>query len=696
MTEFDPLRVALVAAEPAEDSASGESVATGYFLTGDLVLTVGHVADRPDWTFRVRAEVGGPDDHWSAAKPQWTGGSGVDAMLLRTTRQFGDWAPPSFSTDMDNGTWQSSGYPKAAADEKKSNRKTLPLKGSFGISRGQGPQELALRTEYNISPNWDTYWKGISGAPVFSAGQDDNSGLIGIITDASRALLDGLVGLPIMSLLDDIHFRSIIYPSFLGQLPANPFCLVLTSETSTSDLIGQTSGVISGFGDVDVQFQELHKTPVEIPILKAVESVENWAATVDAVARADYLIADVTSFEPAVMLLLGIRSVLRRGVTISVTDGPSPADITGGKPADISSELPFNVKETRVLSFKDNEDFYDDLHLAMAEGAANLSRDANYLDLPAYLAVRSPRPESWAETDRDSMLVLCPFMKDYSNFYEKKLRQIIRGHTGNKIPSRMIDLKSPRLVGQALYEQIRWSSWCIVDWSHWRANVFFELGVRLACSERDPLCIIQRSDDPRDQQSGELRQKELLQKLINPVIYDPKDPREKLKAALESWSKQPLLVNERSPSQETLPSAATFSVAQDSFLWQTDAMLTSPHIEQRREVELIFGSDPEKQPERLVLFSDNKQFEAKLQAAAIEKWIAAWLYLRHLSTADDALRSNDAELNDVANRVLYALNASQDPRHIQLRQEIDDFLETRTPPPHIRIRRVTEGDASNG
>ena len=57
----------------------------------------------------------------------------------------------------------------------------------------------------------------------------------------------------------------------------------------------------------------------------------------------------------------------------------------------------------------------------------------------------------------------------------------------------MLDLRSPRLVGQALYEQVRWSSWCLVDLTEWRPNVFFELGVRLACSERDPMCIIQRS-----------------------------------------------------------------------------------------------------------------------------------------------------------------------------------------------------------
>ena len=51
------------------------------------------------------------------------------------------------------------------------------------------------------------------------------------------------------------------------------------------------------------------------------------------------------------MLLLGIRSVVRRGVTVSVTSGELSAH---------SSSVPFNVQETRVLSYKDDPVFYRD------------------------------------------------------------------------------------------------------------------------------------------------------------------------------------------------------------------------------------------------------------------------------------------------------------------------------------------------
>jgi hypothetical protein len=387
------------------------------------------------------------------------------------------------------------------------------------------------------------------------------------------------------------------------------------------------------------------------------------------------------------MLLLGIRSVVRRGVTVSVT---SDELATG------SVALPFNVQETRVLSFEDGS-FYDNLRRAMAEGSANLSRDSNYLDLPAYHAVRVPRPESWAEEDAKSLLVLCPFSPTYSTYYQKQLHPIVRGHTGNMTPLRMLDLRSPRLVGQALYEQVRWSSRCLVDWTGWRANVFFELGVRLACSEHDPLCIIQWRDvaegiEDVGPQSSELRQRDLLRELLHPVEYDPHKPRETLVRAVKSWSSLVQAGNGGPSSQRALPPAATFAVAQASFQWQRDAMLTPPHIQQRAAAEQILGQDQERLPERLVLFADNSQFDDALEAAVIEKWIAAWLYLKHLySEGDDTSGDSKAELITVGRLAQHALGSSSDPRHKSLRKEIQAFLRAERNRRHTR-----EGDSGNG
>jgi len=244
------------------------------------------------------------------------------------------------------------------------------------------------------------------------------------------------------------------------------------------------------------------------------------------------------------------------------------------------------------------------------------------------------------------------------------------------MPVRMLDLRSPRLVGQALYEQIRWASRCLVDWTGWRPNVFFELGVRLACSEYDPLCTIQRNSvDGTGARPSELSQYELLRKLLDPVEYDPARPREALVGALEAWTGAPRLWNARTPSHRRLPPAATFDVAQASFQWRLDAMLTPPHTELRVTAEQILGKDQERRPERLTLFADNNQFDTALRASVRERWIAAWLYLKHRCMSDD-IPSEDiqSELITVSRLTQHALSSSRDPRHMQLRREIREFL----------------------
>ena len=298
---LDHSRIALVTVKSkTDDTSSGpfEEVGTGYFLTGNLVLTARHVVTRPDCIVRVRGEVGGSDKYrWSEAEPQWIGASDVNnATVLRTTDWFGNWDAPKIQEIANGGTWESAGYASIAADENatEENPNSLSLCGSCNGSVGVGSEEIALQIEQISAENLADYRPGLSGAPVFSMGQEDD-GLIGIITDADQAWPNGLVGLSATRLLHDIRFRSLITPSFLGRLPTKTWCLVLTEESSTSDLVGQVAGVLAGFGVEDLLVRELHGKPIEIPVLETIKSAENLAITVDALARADYLIADVTS-----------------------------------------------------------------------------------------------------------------------------------------------------------------------------------------------------------------------------------------------------------------------------------------------------------------------------------------------------------------------------------------------------------------
>jgi hypothetical protein len=668
---MDNRRIALVVAK----DGSSDSVATGYFIEADLVLTVRHVAKSLDSTFKVRANSVDPTtaDPWCEATVIWRGVGDIDALLLRTSRRFGNWDPEKLQHNASEGRWRSSGYALVAADEDSGSRMTQPVSGSFAFSEGQGAPSLALQTEQHLRDSWDTYWRGISGAPIFHSPGNE---LVGIIVEANRASPNGLVGLPIGRILDDIGFRKAVAHSFLEHLPEKPWCLVLTAEQTDGSLPSEVAGVLSGFRDEEANFQRLQEEPVVLPVLEAIRSVENWVIAVEALAKADYVVADVTGFEPAVMLLLGVRSVLRRGVTVSVTRDNLEAEAPRSGTEAKAPSLPFNVQETRVLSYV-NAAFYDDLHRAMAEGAANLARDPNYLDLPAYYGVRTPRSEVWAEENSRTLLMLCPFSYSYTAFFENKLRPIVRAHTRNLMPLRMLDLRSPRLVGQALYEQIRWAGRCIVDWTYWRPNVFFELGVRLACSEDDPLSIVDEDfaaeNVSKDSATPKLEQRQLLHDLLLPVPYSRADPRPSLKPVLEAWRTTAGGSSWRR-STSGIPPAATFAVAQASFVWSGDPLLTLPHVEQRQAVEKILGRDPERLPERLALFSNDPSFDIALQNSVRERWIAAWLYLRHLSAREDPDDGVAAELTVIGRLASQALRSSQELRHVELRREITEFL----------------------
>ncbi len=239
----------------------------------------------------------------------------------------------------------------------------------------------------------------------------------------------------------------------------------------------------------------------------------------------------------------------------------------------------------------------------------------------------------------------------------------------DRIPERMLDLRSPRLVGQALYEQIRWATLCLVDWTGWRPNVFFELGVRLACAERDPLCLIDAIDD------GELVQHSALRELLGPVGYHAEQvaaTRKRLKSLLPDWSSGRTMTQQRKSHE--LPPGATFAVTQASIDWAADPALDPPHVELRRGVEQLFGADVEQHPEKLVLFSDNAQFYAALRAAAHEKWISSWLYLRHRCADDERGGPDWEEFLEVSAATLNALVRSTDPRHQRLCDEVRAVL----------------------
>jgi hypothetical protein len=241
----------------------------------------------------------------------------------------------------------------------------------------------------------DAVMKGMSGAPVIST---EDRMVVGVVSGRYNsddgwlrdsvwiARVEDLTSL--LAERSDADVRRATASMLIGPLPTKPWCLVLTAETlGPVRLMDRVTDVISRFMDEAPVFDTIHESPIELSVVDALRTAENWQVAVEAVTKADCMVADVSGFEPGVMLLLGLRSVVRRGVTLSVSRRFRDA-------AD-ARETPFNVQETRVIPYDTNE-FYMRLSEALREGVASLHSDLNYLDLPAYHAVRTPRSEGWA------------------------------------------------------------------------------------------------------------------------------------------------------------------------------------------------------------------------------------------------------------------------------------------------------------
>jgi hypothetical protein len=75
----------------------------------------------------------------------------------------------------------------------------------------------------------------------------------------------------------------------------------------------------------------------------------------------------------------------------------------------------------------------------------------------AYDAVRCPEPGTLpgSPSVRDKVLMLCPFHEDYTKHWYYVSDKVAIEAAKSLV--RMIDIASPQLVGQALYEHIRWT-----------------------------------------------------------------------------------------------------------------------------------------------------------------------------------------------------------------------------------------------
>jgi hypothetical protein len=668
----DTRRLALVEWTSPATTPVGERshVGTGYFVTADLVLTAFHVAPDDTGSIRVRVEDG---------QPQWREGGRIvwreeslDAALIRVAPPIAPeralhWRAQLLETDV---AWQSTAYPDAARpDHDPGARKSAGLRGTLYAQGGggQGQRELDLGVE---NPPTMSDWAGISGAPVFIG--DDT--FVGIIRSTGFSG-ERLQGTPANALLQNIGFRRAIEQPWLRRDEPGPWVLTLLSEGEPGDLADSIRASFLRNGDsiATLMGTSLEDHVVAVQVLDAVQTPERWLQLVEAICRAPIMIVDVTDFQPATMIALGVRAVVRRGITIAMT-ARHLAD-------DELSRLPFNIQESKLVSYDDADlTDKDDLHSlnvianTVVSGLRELRSNPRYLDLPAYDAVRCPPQEQPLERQqaRETVLILCSFHEEYRGHWKKLNTALAKSYPRNLI-ARMRDIASPRLVGPALYEQIRWTKTCVVDWTHWRPNVFFELGVRLACSNLEPVCLLEEDDA-----SPPLKQKPLLEALFGPTRYPAsKDVRPAVRNALTAHDLHRALKDGDTPPPRAVsrvPYSGTHQVCLASFDYAQERVMLRPHEFLRGSVDALVGKDPQKTGESPVLFATNPAFARELRHSVRERWIASWLYLRsrHLKAdldRDPALRQ---ELKDLGETFFQQVRA--DPTDPSIKALRDDAL----------------------
>ena len=153
-----------------------------------------------------------------------------------------------------------------------------------------------------------------------------------------------------------------------------------------------------------------------------------------------------------------------------------------------SKPLPFNLASLNPIHTDADTEYITD---AIESGLAALKAQPNaYLDLPAFDAVRLLGEDYRPIEPESQIFILRWFDKQYDKHVRKVINTRLRARFGEKTKIlTTIDSQSPELVEQRLYAAIRRTQLCILDWTAWRPNVFFEAGVRLAVNKRDPIFI---------------------------------------------------------------------------------------------------------------------------------------------------------------------------------------------------------------
>lgn len=377
--------------------------------------------------------------------------------------------------------------------------------------------------------------------------------------------------------------------------------------------------------DLADEYRRANTRLASFDVLDAFASPASLDVAVRLIVEADLALFDVTDFEPGVMLLLGVRAATRRGVTIN-SHGKGWVE---GEPLN----RPFNLSDLSLASHTASESAGEDPRTTrmidrIRTGFDQLARQPSYLDLPVYDALRRLGSEERAWTSiplETEVLVLCSYDRRHLDTWRSLRSGLANALAAKDIRttvSRLQDVATPQLVSQSLYERIRRCAGCVADWTLSSPSTFFELGVRLAVS---PWSIVQIVDEgwleelkSRRESAGQISR---MAALFNPLGYrDVIDDEEAERIAEQLVEMRERIAGSRGHRVR--------QVAADA-LGRSQERLPNVVEQLRREADALSHSGRMRDNVPQALYYEVAMLKADEERAALERRLAAWLYLEH-------------------------------------------------------------------
>lgn len=418
-------------------------------------------------------------------------------------------------------------------------------------------------------------------------------------------------------------------PSLLApDVETKARCLVVHAGKAKNDepLNVSVRHALKRLGRDRIRFEtlELDPEPLVLNVEDILERPARYAYAVRAICTCQLAVFDVTDAQPGVALLLGIRAAVRRGVTVTV--------VRHALDAAQWAELPFNIREVGFVSAVPQSKVIERIYAAVRDGIHLLaSIGEHYRDLPGYDALRrlgSDKDFFLPVPAATRALLLSWYDADYVSTVGQQIERCLQTQFRDQEPLRIINTPSPQLTSDKLYAEIRRVRFCVADWTGWRFNVFFELGVRLSVNSDEPASLLcedlSRLSKAASKVPQEGAQHHALRRLFSPFIVRLDDTAleqyfEECHKAIENGARWP------GRAEESLPRGYTYALVTSSIRKQSEPWGVPVWRRLISNAWEILGQPDRTNPVSPVLFAEIDK--KGVVRAGIEHLVAAWLFV---------------------------------------------------------------------